>query len=151
MNNNILKIYTDGSCLGNPWPWGRAAILMYWDNSKTLEGADPDTTNNRMELMAVIQALKALKKKDLPVHIYTDSNYICDGITKYITKWQNNNRKTANKDDVKNQDLWKELLTLTQEHKPSWNWVKAHDQDMLNNLVDQLARKQAKSLSDKNS
>lgn len=144
---DVLKIYADGSCIGNPWPWWYAAILMYQDSSKTISWAQWDTTNNRMELTAVIQALKAIKKDDVPIEFYVDSSYVRDWITKYIDNWQSNWWKTADRNDVKNQDLWQELLELTKRYKNlSRNWVKWHSTNHMNNLVDKIAKKQAQSI-----
>lgn len=146
MTQEIIKIYADGSCIGNPWPGGYAAILMYKENLKTISGWEPDTTNNRMELKAVIKALESLKAKNIPIEIYVDSKYVYDWITKYIHDWVEKNWKTSTKQDVKNIDLWKELSDATNGFKITWNWVKAHSDNHMNNLVDKLARKEANKL-----
>ena len=146
MEESYIRIYADWSCLGNPGPWGYAAILMYWDNSKTIKWKEENTTNNRMELKAVIEALKALKKTNIKVYIYIDSDYVYKGITSYINSWEKNNWKTSSKEEVKNKDLWQELSGLNKSYKIEWNWVEAHSDDQLNNLVDKIARKEAESL-----
>lgn len=141
----IIQIYTDGSCLGNPGPGGWAAILLYKKARKEIHGNEPNTTNNRMELMAAIKGLEALKKP-LPIHIYTDSSYLKDGITKWLKSWQLNGWKTASKKPVKNQDLWERLADLQNKYDIIWNWVKAHNGDEYNEAVDQLARASAERL-----
>ncbi len=140
----FIKMYSDWSCLWNPGPGGYASILMYNDNSKTISGSENNTTNNRMELMAVIKWLQAIKKKDIPVKIYVDSNYVCEWVEKYLPKWLENWWKLSNKQDVKNKDLWQELNETIKKFKNlERNWVKGHSNDPLNDLVDKLARKEA--------
>ena len=134
-----LKIYTDGACSGNPGKGGWAAILLdEKSNLSNISGSEINTTNNRMELMAPIMALKKLKKKS-EIIIYTDSKYVKDGITDWIKKWKLNSWKNSNKKPVKNKDLWIKLDTLCQKHKVTWKWVKAHAENKMNNLVDELA------------
>ncbi len=146
IDENIIKIYADWSCIWNPWPWGYAGILMYKDSSKTVSGSESKTTNNRMELKAVIESLKSLKNKNIPIKIYVDSEYVYKWITEYINWWINKWWKTSSKEEVKNKDLREELYELNKFYKPSWNWVKAHSDNHMNNLVDKLARKEANKL-----
>lgn len=141
----IVQIYTDGSCLGNPGPGGWGAILLYKKSKKILQGNEPETTNNRMELMAAIKGLEAVKRP-LPIHVFTDSSYVKDGITKWLKGWVRNGWKTANKKPVKNQDLWEQLAALEAKHDVVWNWVKAHNGDEYNEEVDDLARNAAEKL-----
>ena len=138
----MIKIYTDGSCLKNPGNGGWAAII-YTDNEvKKISGSEKDTTNNRMELMATINALKEVNSEDL-IEIYTDSKYVKNGITDWIHNWIKNNWKTSNKEDVKNKDLWVQLHDFNNNSKIKWNWVKAHAGNPLNEEVDLLAKKAA--------
>jgi len=136
----MIKIYTDGSCIGNPGPGGWAAIILNDDKQNIISGKKKNTTNNQMELMAAIKALVFLKKKQ-KIRIYTDSNYVKEGITNWIKIWEKNNWKTADKKNVKNIDLWKKLKTLKQSNQVEWNWVKGHSKDPINDLADQLAKK----------
>tara|TARA_B100000941_G_scaffold179773_1_gene128875 strand:- start:54 stop:479 length:426 start_codon:yes stop_codon:yes gene_type:complete len=136
----MIKIYTDGSCLSNPGNGGWAAIININGKIKKISGNEKNTTNNRMELMAPINALKNINSKD-PIEIFTDSKYVKNGITEWINKWVLNNWKTSNKEDVKNKDLWIELYKLNQSLNVKWNWVKAHAGDTLNEEVDMLAKK----------
>ena len=139
-----LDIYTDGSCFGNPGP-GAWAFIIKDKNGKTLEftGSENHTTNNKMELIAVIKALSYIKKKT-SLNIYTDSKYVKDGITNWINKWKLNGWKTANKKAVKNSDLWKELDKKTSLHIINWFWVKAHNQNTLNERADTIAKRAIK-------
>jgi len=134
----MIKIYTDGACSGNPGRGGWAAIIIKGDNIEKISGRSENTTNNRMELIAVISALKFTKDQNL--EIYTDSKYTKDGIEKWIINWKKNGWKTANKQDVKNKDLWIELDLLAQQKKIKWNWVKGHSENKYNNMADELAR-----------
>lgn len=120
-----VQLFTDGSCLGNPGPGGYGALLIYNDSKKELSQGYKKTTNNRMELLAVIKGLEALKSS-CTLDITTDSNYVKDGITKWIINWKKNGWKTAAKQPVKNVDLWKALDEQVKEHKISWHWVKGH-------------------------
>ena len=138
----MIKIYTDGSCLTNPGDGGWAAIINIDGEIKKISGNEKNTTNNRMELMAPINALKYIYSKD-PIEIFTDSKYVKNGITEWINTWVLNNWKTSNKEDVKNKDLWIELYKLNQSLNVKWNWVKAHAGDPLNEEVDMLAKKAA--------
>ena len=138
----MIKIYTDGSCLTNPGDGGWAAIINIDGEIKKISGNEKNTTNNRMELMAPINALKYIYSKD-PIEIFTDSKYVKNGITEWINTWVLNNWKTSKKEDVKNKDLWLELHKLNQSLSVKWNWVKAHAGDPLNEEVDMLAKKAA--------
>ena len=139
-----LKIYTDGACSGNPGKGGWAAIILDSSSQQlSVSGSENNTTNNRMELMAPIMALKKIKIRS-EIIIYTDSRYVKDGITEWIKKWKLNNWKSSNKKPVKNKDLWVKLDNHCQKHNVSWKWVKAHASNKLNNLVDELAVSKAK-------
>ena len=138
----MIKIYTDGSCLSNPGNGGWAAIININGEIKKISGNEKNTTNNRMELMAPINALKNINSKD-PIEIFTDSKYVKNGITEWINTWVLNNWKTSKKENVKNKDLWLELHKLNQSLNVKWNWVKAHAGDPLNEEVDMLAKKAA--------
>jgi ribonuclease HI len=138
----MIKIYTDGSCLSNPGNGGWAAIININGEVKKISGNEKNTTNNRMELMAPINALKNINSKD-PIEIFTDSKYVKNGITEWINTWVLNNWKTSKKENVKNKDLWLELHKLNQSLNVKWNWVKAHAGDALNEEVDMLAKKAA--------
>ncbi len=138
----MIKIYTDGSCLSNPGNGGWAAIINTNGEIKKISGNEKNTTNNRMELMAPINALKNINSKD-PIEIFTDSKYVKNGITEWINTWVLNNWKTSKKENVKNKDLWLELYKLNQTLNIKWNWVKAHAGDPLNEEVDMMAKKAA--------
>jgi len=140
----MIKVYTDGSCIGNPGNGGWAAIIIDDDEKTQIKGSKKNTTNNQMELLAPIQALKKIPKGS-KVQIFTDSKYVKSGITEWIHNWKKNGWKTANKQPVKNKELWTELDLLTNEFEISWNWVKAHAADKLNNEVDLIAREAANS------
>ncbi|WP_341808530.1 ribonuclease HI [Wolbachia endosymbiont (group E) of Neria commutata] len=140
MNQKEVTIYTDGACSGNPGAGGWAAILLFQDNRKDVYGREENTTNNKMELTAVINGLKALKTS-CNISLYTDSLYIKNGITEWINKWKINGWKTSNKKPVKNMELWEELDSVTSQHKIDWKWVKAHNGDRYNEEADNLARK----------
>ncbi len=133
-----LKIYTDGACSGNPGKGGWAAIILDNSNQSNISGSVSNTTNNRMELMAPIMALKKIKKKS-EIIIFTDSKYVKDGITDWIKKWKLNNWKSSSKKPIKNKDLWVKLDNYCLKHKVTWEWVKAHADNKYNNLVDKLA------------
>ena len=139
----MIKIYTDGSCIGNPGKGGWAAIILDDGKKTEIKGSKNDTTNNQMELLAPIKALKEIPKGS-KVEIFTDSKYVKSGITEWIHNWKKNGWKTSNKKDVSNKELWTELDLLNNEFEISWNWVKAHSTDELNNKVDLLARDAAK-------
>ena len=133
-----VEIYTDGACSGNPGPGGWGAILRYGETEKELSGGEPDTTNNRMEMMAAISALEALKRPVI-VDLYTDSTYVRDGITKWLANWKARGWRTADKKPVKNQDLWQRLEVALEPHSVSWHWVKGHAGHPENERADQLA------------
>ena len=138
----MIKIYTDGSCLTNPGDGGWAAIISINGEIKEISGSEKNTTNNRMELLAPIRALKEMKQSD-QIEIYTDSQYVKLGITEWINTWLVNNWKTSKKEDVKNKDLWVELYSLNESLDIKWNWVKAHAGNTMNEEVDLLAKKAA--------
>ena len=138
----MIKIYTDGSCLENPGNGGWAAIIIDDGKKTQIKGNKKNTTNNQMELIAPIQALKKIPKES-KVQIFTDSKYVKSGITEWIHNWKKNGWKTANKQPVKNKKLWEELDLLANEFEISWNWVKAHSTNKLNNEVDLIAREAA--------
>ena len=138
----MIKIYTDGSCLENPGNGGWAAIIIDDGQKTQIKGSKKNTTNNQMELLAPIEALKKIPKGS-KVQIFTDSKYVKSGITEWIYNWKKNGWKTANKQEVKNKDLWTELDILANEFEISWNWVKAHSIDELNNEVDLIAKEAA--------
>ena len=135
-----VVIYTDGACSRNPGPGGWGVVLQWQGKERELYGSDPLTTNNRMELMAAIQALEALKRP-MKVSLHTDSKYLLDGITKWIPGWQRNGWKTAAKKPVKNDDLWRRLIEAMRPHDVSWVWVKGHAGDPGNERADALARR----------
>ena len=132
-------VYTDGACSGNPGPGGWGAILTFGEHRKELSGGEPDTTNNRMELLAAISALEALKRPS-KVILHTDSNYLKDGITKWIHGWKRNGWKTADKKPVKNVELWQRLDQARTGHTLEWHWVKGHAGHPENERADELAR-----------
>ena len=138
----MIKIYTDGSCLENQGNGGWAAIIIDDGKKTEIKGSKKNTTNNQMELLAPIEALKKIPKGS-KVQIFTDSKYVKSGITEWIHNWKKNGWKTADKQPVKNKELWEELDLLTNEFEISWNWVKAHSTDKLNNEVDLIAREAA--------
>ena len=141
-----IKIYTDGSCTGNPGPGGWAAIIITESNQKKIFGGEGLTTNNRMELTAAIKALEYCDENNdnqlslSYIKIFTDSNYLKDGITMWIQNWEKNNWKTADKKNVKNVDLWKKLKELSKSKQIDWCWVKGHSDDPMNDLADKLAK-----------
>ncbi|NMP16738.1 MULTISPECIES: ribonuclease HI [unclassified Thalassotalea] len=137
--SKVVQIYTDGSCLGNPGPGGYGAVLIYNKHRKELSQGYKLTTNNRMEMLACIIALKALKEP-CQVTLTTDSQYVRQGITSWIHNWVKNNWRTASKQPVKNVDLWKTLYEQTQKHKIEWKWVKGHSGHPENERCDDLAR-----------
>ena len=133
-----VTIYTDGACKGNPGPGGWGAILFYGDKKKEISGGEPGTTNNRMELMAAIQALELLNRP-CKVELHTDSQYVMKGIQEWIRGWKARGWKTADKSPVKNDDLWKRLDAARARHDVDWRWVKGHAGHPLNERADQLA------------
>ena len=138
-----VEIYTDGSCQGNPGPGGWGVILRYKGVEKELSGFDPITTNNRMELQAAIQGLKALKRS-MEIDLFTDSQYLRDGITNWLPQWKKNHWRLSNKKPVKNQDLWEQLEALTHIHHIKWHWVRGHVGHPENERADALARQAVK-------
>jgi len=134
-----VEIFTDGACSGNPGPGGWGAILRLGEHEKELSGGERLTTNNRMELMAAIKGLEALKKPSA-VTLFTDSRYVMDGLNQWLPRWKTNGWKTADKKPVKNEDLWKALDEVAQLHKVEWRWVRGHDGHVENERADALAR-----------
>lgn len=134
-----IEIYTDGACSGNPGPGGWGATLIAGRHRKEICGGAPETTNNRMEMMAAIKALEALKSPS-EVRLFTDSSYLKDGITRWIINWRRNGWKNAAKKPVKNADLWRQIETLGEEHSIDWRWVKGHAGHPENERADELAR-----------
>jgi len=143
---NIVEIYTDGACKGNPGPGGWGAVMRYADAEKQLFGGEPDTTNNRMELMAAIMALETLNRP-CEVILTTDSQYVRQGITEWLAGWKRKGWKNSQNKPVKNADLWKRLDLATQSHKIDWRWVKGHSGHPENELADQLANKGVEALN----
>jgi ribonuclease HI len=139
MSEPQVVIHTDGACSGNPGPGGWGAILAFGSHRKEIKGGEPHTTNNRMELMAAISALEALKRPCL-VDIHTDSQYLRNGITSWIARWKTNGWRTTEKTPVKNADLWKRLDAALKQHRVRWHWVRGHAGDALNERADELAR-----------
>lgn len=144
-SSNHVELYTDGACSGNPGPGGWGALLRYKTTEKELSGAESDTTNNRMELMAAIEGLKAIKRS-CSVTLYTDSKYVLQGVTEWMDGWKARDWKTADKKPVKNQDLWMLLDEQVQRHTITWEWVKGHAGHIENERVDELARLAIKTL-----
>lgn len=141
-----LELFTDGACLGNPGPGGWAALLRYKQHEKIISGATADTTNNRMELYAVIQGLQALTEP-CAVEVYTDSQYLQKAFAEqWLRKWEQNGWVTYDNKPVKNQDLWQELQKLTRQHQVRFHWIKGHADCKENRLVDKEARRQAQRL-----
>jgi len=146
MNDNIIiNIWTDGACSGNPGPGGWGALIKYNNATKEISGSEKNTTNNRMEMMAVIKALKYIDTKS-QINLYTDSKYVKEGITNWIISWKKNNWKNSQKKDVKNKDLWVELDSLSLKHNINWNWVKGHSGNIENDIADKLATEAIKDL-----
>ena len=139
MKDGIIDIFTDGACSGNPGPGGWAAILRIGEHEREMSGGEEKTTNNRMELMAVIRALKALKRPS-SVRLHTDSRYVMDGASKWLKNWKANGWRTADRKPVKNEELWRALDREMTEHKISWKWVAGHSGHSENDRADALAR-----------
>ena len=137
-NQQIIEIFTDGACKGNPGPGGWGVLLRFNGVEKSLHGGEKNTTNNRMELTAAIEGLRALKRP-CSVVLTTDSNYVRNGIEKWIAGWKKKNWRTASKQPVKNQDLWQTLDQLTAQHDVQWRWVKGHSGHRENEIADELA------------
>jgi ribonuclease HI len=140
MARKTIEVYTDGACRGNPGPGGWGVLLRYNGVEKELWGGEPETTNNRMELMAAIRALEALNQ-ECEVDLYTDSTYVRDGITRWMENWKRRGWKTANRKPVKNQDLWEELDAATAHHSVRWHWVEGHAGHEGNERADALANR----------
>ena len=138
-DKKLIEVFTDGACSGNPGPGGWGAILRYGETERELSGGDPATTNNRMEMMAAIAALEALKRSS-QVKLHTDSQYVKNGITQWIHNWKRSGWKTADKKPVKNVDLWQRLEAALAPHKVDWVWVKGHAGHAENERADELAR-----------
>ena len=142
-----IKIYTDGACVGNPGPGGWAAVIILENGKEQLFGGERLTTNNRMELTAAIKGLEFCELQEKgqlslrEIKIYTDSLYLKEGITVWISSWEKNNWKTSDKKNVKNVDLWKKLKELIQSKRVEWNWIKGHSDNSMNDLADKLAKK----------
>ena len=142
-----IELFVDGACSGNPGPGGWAALLRFRDQEKLISGGEKLTTNNRMELMAAIEGLKSITEA-CEIKLTTDSEYVRQGITVWISGWQKKGWRTANKQPVKNVDLWQQLLEQTQAHKIHWHWVKGHSGHRENDLVDEAARAAAQKFKD---
>ena len=139
MTNKTIEIYTDGACSGNPGKGGWGAVLIYKQHQKKISGFKAQTTNNQMELTAVIESLKIIKNSFQNITIYTDSIYVKDGITKWIFNWKKNSWKNSKKQLVKNLELWQELDSLVKNHNIVWQWVKGHSGNKYNEIADNLA------------
>ena len=148
MTDKSVTLYTDGACKGNPGAGGWGVVLEYGEHRKELFGGDVGTTNNRMELMAAIAGLSALKSRCV-VDLYTDSVYVKDGITKWLSNWKSNGWRTAAKKPVANQDLWEQLDQAVSHHQVNWYWVKGHSGDPGNERADELANQGVSSVCDK--
>jgi ribonuclease HI len=143
-----VEIFTDGACLGNPGPGGWAALLRYNTVEKAISGGERDTTNNRMELMAAIRALEALRRAT-SVRLTTDSRYVMQGIESWLPRWQANGWRTSDRKPVKNQDLWERLAAAVAPHKVHWHWTRGHSGHAENEKVDKLARQAAEAVAGK--
>ncbi|MBP7338220.1 ribonuclease HI [Niveispirillum sp.] len=146
--SNVVDAFTDGACSGNPGPGGWGVLLRWNGTEKELKGGEPDTTNNRMELLAAISALEAMKRP-VPIRLHTDSQYVKNGITTWIHGWKKNGWKTASKDPVKNEDLWRRLDDLVARHQVEFHWVKGHAGHVENERADQLAREGLREARDR--
>ena len=143
----IVEIFTDGACSGNPGPGGWGAVLRYGEVEKEMNGGEPATTNNRMELMAAIMAIEAVKRP-CEIHLHTDSEYLRQGITTWIHSWKARGWKTADKKPVKNVDLWQRLERAIETHDVHWHWVKGHSGHVENERADELARLAIRQMRD---
>ncbi len=146
MTGTTIRIYTDGACKGNPGPGGWGAILQWNGHERELFGGEPNTTNNRMELLAVINALEALQRQ-CRAEVYTDSQYVQKGISEWIDSWKRRGWKTADRKPVKNADLWVRLDALASRHELTWHWVRGHDGHAENERADELANRGVRSLT----
>ena len=147
MTKKIVEIFTDGACSGNPGPGGWGAVLRYGGVEKEMNGGEPATTNNRMELMAAIMAIEAVKRP-CEIHLHTDSEYLRQGITTWIHSWKARGWKTADKKPVKNVDLWQRLELAIATHDVHWHWVKGHSGHIENERADELARLAIRQMRD---
>ncbi len=136
-----IEIYTDGACSGNPGPGGWGVLMLWGDHEKEICGGENDTTNNRMEMMAVIEALGAVKNKSIQIDLYTDSKYVMDGVNQWLEGWKARGWKTAAKKPVKNQDLWERIDSAVSSHNVTFHWVKGHAGHPENERADELARR----------
>ena len=134
-----IEIYTDGACSGNPGPGGWGAVLLHKEHRKEISGSEKETTNNRMEMRAVIEALRAVKRSTADIVVHTDSKYVLNGISAWIHGWKKNGWKNAAKKPIKNLDLWMELDEQALKHRIKWVWVKGHNGNKYNEIADQLA------------
>jgi ribonuclease HI len=139
VSKDVVEVFTDGACLGNPGPGGWAALLRYKTVEKSISGGEPNTTNNRMELMAAIRALETLRRS-AEVRLTTDSQYVKQGIETWLAKWIANGWRTSDKKPVKNQDLWERLSAAAAGHRVNWHWTRGHSGHIENEQVDKLAR-----------
>ena len=146
-SKKIVEIFTDGACSGNPGPGGWGAILRYGTTEKEMNGGEPQTTNNRMELMAAIMAIEAVKRP-CEIHLHTDSEYLRQGITTWIHSWKARGWRTADKKPVKNVDLWQRLEAAIETHDVHWHWVKGHSGHVENERADELARLAIRQMKD---
>ena len=146
-SSKIVEIFTDGACSGNPGPGGWGAVLRYGEVEKEMNGGEPATTNNRMELMAAIKAIEAVRRP-CEIHLHTDSEYLRQGITTWIHSWKARGWKTADKKPVKNVDLWQRLEQAIETHDVHWHWVKGHSGHVENERADELARLAIRQMKD---